>query len=161
MGTPFSGPGLAVLIFLLSPLCPSKYRMENLPKALGLENTSTILQQHPYVINLFFAFITILLVQRYFNPYSGTLVAGAPVVGAGSRFEPLFITRYRFTLGFASIISDNWRKVRVVQSAYINGANAASFRTNHSRSSGRMATLPFSPENASQNFGNYQWRSSM
>jgi hypothetical protein len=159
--TPFSGSGLAVLIFLLSPLCPSKYSMENLSKTLGLENTCTILQQHPYIINLIFAITTILLVRLYFNPYSGTLVAGAPVVGAGSRYEPLFITRYRFTLGFASIISDNWRKVRIAQPAYINGANAASFWTNRSLSSGRMATLPFSPENASQNSGNCQWRSSM
>ena len=135
--------------------------MESLSKTLRLEDTSTILQRHPYAINLIFAIITILLVRRYFDPYSGTLVAGAPVVGAGSRFEPLFITRYRFTLGFASIISDNWRKVRIVQSAYINGANAASFWTNRSQSSGRMATLPFSPENASQNFGYCQWRSSM
>lgn len=88
--------------------------MESLSKTLRLEDTSTILQRHPYAINLIFAIITILLVRRYFDPYSGTLVAGAPVVGAGSRFEPLFITRYRFTLGFASIISDNWRKVRIV-----------------------------------------------
>lgn len=152
---------MAVLIFLFSPLCPSQYSMESLSKTLRLEDTSTILQQHPYAINLIFAILTILLVWRYFDPYSGTLVAGAPVVGAGSRFEPLFITRYRFTLGFASIISDNWRKVRIVQSAYINGANAASFWTNRSQSSGRTATLPFSPENASQNFGYCQWRSSM
>ena len=152
---------MVVLIFLSSPLCPSQCSMESLSKTLRLEDTNTILQQYPYAINLIFAIITILLVRRYFDPYSGTLVAGAPVVGAGSRFEPLFITRYRFTLGFASIISDNWRKVRIVQSAYINGTNAASFWTNRSQSSGRMATLPFSPENASQNFGNCQWRSSM
>lgn len=117
-------------VFLFSLLCPSQYSMENFSKTLRLEDTSTILQQHPYAINPIFAIATILLEWRYFDPYSGTLVPGTPVVGTGSRFEPLFITRYRFTLGSASIISNNWRKVRIVQSAYINGAKLASFGTN-------------------------------
>jgi hypothetical protein len=135
--------------------------MESLSKTLRLAATGTILQQYPYAINLIFAIITILLVWRYVDPYNGTLVPEAPVVGAGSRFEPLFITRYRFTLGCASIISNNWRKVRIVQSAYINGAKLASFWTNRSQSSGRMATLLFYPENTSQSFDYCQWRSSM
>jgi hypothetical protein len=135
--------------------------MESLSKTLRLEDTSTILQQHPYAINLIFAIATVLLVWRYFDPYSGTVVPGAPVVGAGSRFEPLFITRYRFTLGSASIISNNWREVRIVQSTYINGAKLASFWTNRSQSSGRMATLLFCPENTSQSFDYCQWTSSM
>lgn len=85
--------------------------MENLSKAFGLQDGTTILQQHPYIVNLTFSIIAIILAWRYFDPYSGTLVLGAPIVGARSRFEPVFITRYRFTLGCASIVSDNWRKV--------------------------------------------------
>lgn len=108
--------------------------MENFSKTLRLEDTSIILQQHPYAINLIFAIATILLEWRYFDPYGGTLVPGAPVVGPGSRFEPLFITRYRFTLGSASIISNNWKKVRIVQSAYINGASFG--QTVHNRPAG-------------------------
>jgi hypothetical protein len=87
--------------------------MDSLSKAFGLQDGTTILQQYPHAINLIFAIVTVFLVWRYFDPYSGTLVPGAPVVGAGSRFEPLFITRYRFTLGCASIVSNNWRKVRM------------------------------------------------
>jgi hypothetical protein len=87
--------------------------MDSLSKAFGLQDGIATLQQHPFAINVIFAVATILLVWRYFDPYSGTLVPGAPVVGAGSRFEPLFITRYRFTLGCASIVSNNWRKVRI------------------------------------------------
>ena len=86
--------------------------MDSLSKAFGLQDSTTLLQQYPYTINAVFAILAIFLVWRYFDPYSGTLVPGAPVVGAGSTFEPLFITRYRFTLGCASIVRNNWRKVR-------------------------------------------------
>jgi hypothetical protein len=97
----------------ISSLSLSQYNMDSLSKAFGLQDSLTILQQYPYTINLIFAIVTILVVFRYFDPYSGTLVPGAPVVGARYRFEPLFITRYRFTLGCASIVSNNWRKVRM------------------------------------------------
>jgi len=89
--------------------------MDNLSKTFGLQDAIPSLQQHPYAVNLIFAIVTILLAWRFCDPYSGTMVPGAPIVGAGSIFEPLFVTRYRFTLGFASIISNNWRKVRLSQ----------------------------------------------
>src|SRR4051794_25393297 len=122
----FSWTGLVVLIFLFLPYCPCEYSMESVSKTLGLEDAIPLLQWYPYTINLIFTIITIFLVWRYFDPYIGTLVPGAPVVGAGSRFEPLFITRYRFTFGSASIITNNWRKVNIPISIH-HDANPASF----------------------------------
>ncbi|KAI0834419.1 cytochrome P450 [Hypoxylon sp. FL0890] len=37
---------------------------------------------------------------------------GAPIVGAKSRFEPAWLTRYRFTLSGWAIVNDGWKNVQ-------------------------------------------------
>lgn len=79
-----------------------------------------------------------------------TTITGAPVVGKKWKYEPSWLTRYRFVTGGWEVAQEGWQKVREItwlseSDRNIDTLALSSIGTLSLRSSGRTATSPFCP----------------